>query len=172
MQCKYEISERLTPTGAASGWQQLRVLPEADWCSALSCGAPSHLSALSGRFLIGILKSMNSNCDQQVDIDWINTIHWYERKTYRFLCDLTALNRSKDNRHWNNIIMMPFEKPEFMLCQICWPDDKETTLKMVVLWMEGSCQAGQEVSGQAGIPRLAAPIENCCFDWWCPKFMY
>ena len=40
--------------------------PEADRWPVLSC-----LSPVSGSFF----KSLNKNCDQQVDIDWISLLH-------------------------------------------------------------------------------------------------
>ena len=35
-----------------------------------------------------------------------------------------------------NIIIRSCKKPEFMLCQDCWPDDKQTSLQMLIPWME------------------------------------
>ena len=34
-----------------------------------------HLSPLSDSFLIVVLRSINSSCEQQVDVDWINPSH-------------------------------------------------------------------------------------------------
>lgn len=47
-------------------------LPEADRCPVLSCRVPYHLFLVRGRFLVGVVKLINNNRDQQVDIDWIN----------------------------------------------------------------------------------------------------
>lgn len=44
-------------------------------------------------------------------------------------CDLTAISRS--DGHPNNCIIMPCKKPEYMLLQVCQPDDKQTTCKML-----------------------------------------
>ena len=60
---------------------------------------------------------------------------WYEPKRIRFLCDLTAINGSERSQN-NNMIMLPCKKPGCMLHQVCWPADRQTTLKMPVSWME------------------------------------
>ena len=66
-----KITANVAPTlvnfsvGRMSGWLQLQVLPEAARFSAdLS---PVHLCSVRDSFLIGVSKSINSNCDQQVD---------------------------------------------------------------------------------------------------------
>lgn len=49
--------------------------------------------------------------------------------------DVTAINRSKGCRN-NNIVMLPCKNPGFWLHQVCQLDDKQTTFKMLVPWME------------------------------------
>ena len=66
-----------------------------------------HLSPLSGSFLKGVLESINSNCDQQVDINWIQLFYHI------------GMNQNKEFYLWS----------EFMLHQVCRPDDKQAPFK-------------------------------------------
>ena len=53
----------ISPSGAAPGLKQLPALPEADRCPVLSHRESVHLSPESGSFFVGVLKSVNYNCD-------------------------------------------------------------------------------------------------------------
>ena len=57
--------------------------------------------------------------------------HQYGPKTQRSLCDLTTVNGS--GARWeSNTVMLSCKQPEFMLGQVCQPDDKQTTFQMLV----------------------------------------
>ena len=58
-----------------------------------------------------------------------------EFETKRFLRDLTAKKGSEGRRN-NNILMLSCQKPLFVLCQVCQPDDEQTNFKMLVPWIE------------------------------------
>lgn len=85
----------------------------------------STYTSLSGEWQI--LKSTNSNCNQQVDIDWTTTSLKTQKKV--ILIWLTVINASKGCR--NNIIMLLFKRPQFMLMSgLSAQCDKQTTFTM------------------------------------------
>ncbi len=73
------------------------------------------------------------------ELIWFTTAVWSQNK--QILLWFNSINRSKECQ--NNYIMMPIcEKSEFMLCQVCLQDDKQTTFKMLVFWKKfGSIRA-------------------------------
>ncbi len=58
----------------------------------------------------------------------------------RFSWDLIVIKWSKVSRT-DNIMMQIHKKSELMLCQVCLQDDKQTTVKMFVLWMSSGRSA-------------------------------
>lgn len=87
-----------------AGGLQLPLLTEADHFSVLSCSVPVH--SCEWQVPYRCEKSMNSNCNQQVDLDWINLSYYSGMKPkQRFRCDLTVINGSRGN--WNDTIIIP-----------------------------------------------------------------
>lgn len=81
-------------------------------------------------------------------------LQWHEPWINWFCCDLITINRSKGC--WNNYIMIAiYKKSEFIRCQICPQEDKQTTFKILELWVPTDDYKWRSVE-------VSASVGSCC----------
>ena len=93
------------------------------------------MQKLSLRFKLHANREQD-NVNEEKGVDCLfEKLNWFTCFTTSVWTQTKVFSGSKEQQN-NNIIILLCKKPEFMLRQVCGPDSKQTTFKMLTPWTE------------------------------------
>ena len=93
------------------------------------------MQKLSLRFKLHANREQD-NVNEEKGVDYLfEKLNWFTCFTTSVWTQTKVFSGSKEQQN-NNIIILLCKKPEFMLRQVCGPDSKQITFKMLTPWTE------------------------------------